>query len=555
MIAIAEPVSRLRHIHEYKLTSYSLNAAVSTGVLPDQIIASLSYFCKTSVLPQNIIQYITTKTQNCGKVKLTLKNNRYYVESEDVEILQQMIANSETAELLELGNHHGENSIAVRPGMIQRLQQLSLQMETPCPLVSKYEYHQDTETADIETLKLKPSVIMRPYQEHSLNKMFSNSAARSGIIVLPCGAGKTLVGVAAACTIQKRCLCLVTSNVAADQWKSEFMTWSEIDERSICNITAESQTTPDNPAGVYITTYAMMSTNSSKVSWMQAHEWSLIILDEVQTVPADTFRRVLARVNSHCRLGLTATLVREDKKITDLEFLIGPKLFEADWMELQDKGYIAKVFCVEVRCLMTPEFYREYLKAHHVEKQQILYTMNPNKFRACQFLITSHESRGDKIIVFSDNLFALQHYARALKRPYIYGETSHEERQHILQNFMHNPAVNTIFVSKVADTSFNLPQANVLIQISAHGGSRRQEAQRMGRICRAKSTDNAYFYSLVSQDTTEMTYSQKRQKFLLSQGYTYKIVSSSQFTRNQHLIYCTKSEQTRLLQIVLQQCV
>ena len=200
--------------------------------------------------------------------------------------------------------------------------------------------------------------------------------------------------------------------------------------------------------------------------------------------------------------------MREDDKITDLNFLIGPKLYEANWLELQKNGYLARVQCAEVWCPMAPEFYREYLTTRS-RKKSLLITMNPNKFRIYQYLIKLHEARNDKVIVFSDNVFALIHYAKNLGYPYIYGPTSQNERLQILQNFQHNPKVSTIFVSKVADTSFDLPDANVLILISSHGGSRRQEAQRLGRILRAKkdcSTEeyNAFFYTLVSHDTMEM---------------------------------------------------
>ena len=182
--------------------------------------------------------------------------------------------------------------------------------------------------------------------------------------------------------------------------------------------------------------------------------------------------------------------------------------------------------------------------------------MNPNKFRACQFLIRYHERRNDKIIVFSDNVYALKHYALAMNKPFIYGPTSQNERLNILKNFRENPLVNTIFVSKVADTSFDLPDANVLIQISSHGGSRRQEAQRLGRILRAKKGTiaeeyNAFFYTLVSQDTLEMSFSRKRQRFLVNQGYSYKVITRMAGMEQEELHYKTKEEQAILLQMVL----
>ena len=288
---------------------------------------------------------------------------------------------------------------------------------------------------------------------------------------------------------------------------------------------------------------------------LQSLEWGLLLLDEVHTIPAKQFRRVLSVIQAHCKLGLTATLVREDGKIADLNFLIGPKLYEANWMELQNNGFIARVQCAEVWCPMTPEFYREYLSTP-TAKKLLFYVMNPNKFRVCQYLIRYHERRDDKIIVFSDNVFALKAYATKLDKPFIYGPTSHAERVQILRNFQFNPKINTIFISKVGDTSFDLPGANVLIQISAHGGSRRQEAQRLGRILRAKKGSlaeefNAYFYSLVLKDTMEVQFSQKRQRFLINQGYAYKVIAELPGMESESLDFSTKKEQQQLLQQII----
>ncbi|RWS26878.1 rad25/xp-B DNA repair helicase-like protein, partial [Leptotrombidium deliense] len=350
--------------------------------------------------------------------------------------------------------------------------------------------------------------------------------------------------------------------VSVEQWKAQFKMWSTADDSIICRFTSDAKDKPIN-CGICITTYSMMTHTQKRsweaeqvMNWLKDQEWGLMLLDEVHTIPAKMFRRVLTIVQAHCKLGLTATLVREDDKIQDLNFLIGPKLYEANWLELQTAGFIAKVQCAEVWCPMTAEFYREYL-ATRTCKKMLLYVMNPNKFRACQFLIRYHEKRNDKIIVFSDNVFALKHYAIKMNKPYIYGPTSQGERMQILQNFKYNPKVNTIFVSKIADTSFDLPEANVLIQISSQGGSRRQEAQRLGRILRAKKNAlseeyNAFFYSLVSQDTLEMEYARKRQSFLVNQGYSYKVITKLKGMEEEELLYTSREDQTKLLEIVVQ---
>nr|XP_011758171.1 general transcription and DNA repair factor IIH helicase subunit XPB [Macaca nemestrina] len=562
LVAIAEPVCRPTHVHEYKLTAYSLYAAVSVGLQTSDITEYLRKLSKTGV-PDGIMQFIKLCTVSYGKVKLVLKHNRYFVESSHPDVIQHLLQDPVIREC-RLRNSEGEAtelitetftsksaisktaegsggpstsrvtdpqgksdipmdlfdfyeqmdkdeeeeeetqtvSFEVKQEMIEELQKRCIHLEYP--LLAEYDFRNDSVNPDIN-IDLKPTAVLRPYQEKSLRKMFGNGRARSGVIVLPCGAGKSLVGVTAACTVRKRCLVLGNSAVSVEQWKAQFKMWSTIDDSQICRFTSDAK---DKPIGcsVAISTYSMLGHTTKRsweaervMEWLKTQEWGLMILDEVHTIPAKMFRRVLTIVQAHCKLGLTATLVREDDKIVDLNFLIGPKLYEANWMELQNNGYIAKVQCAEVWCPMSPEFYREYV-AIKTKKRILLYTMNPNKFRACQFLIKFHERRNDKIIVFADNVFALKEYAIRLNKPYIYGPTSQGERMQILQNFKHNPKINTIFISKVGDTSFDLPEANVLIQISSHGGSRRQEAQRLGRVLRAKKGKVAFH--LLLQEVT-----------------------------------------------------
>jgi len=433
--------------------------------------------------------------------------------------------------------------------------------ELEYPMLEEYDFRNDTINPNLD-IDLKPSTVIRPYQETSLSKMFGNGRARSGIIVLPCGAGKTLVGITAACTIKKSCLVLCTSSVSVMQWKQQFMMWSNITEKQIAVFTSDQKEKFAGESGIVVSTYTMVANTHNRsheskrmMEFLQSREWGFILLDEVHVVPAAMFRRVVTTIKAHSKLGLTATLVREDDKISDLNYMIGPKLYEANWMDLAAKGHIANVQCAEVWCPMTPEFYREYLREKS-RKRMLLYCMNPKKIQACQFLIKYHEDRGDKIIVFSDNVFALEHYARKLGKLYIHGGTSQVERMRVLQHFQHHPKVNTIFLSKVGDTSIDLPEATCLIQISSHFGSRRQEAQRLGRILRAKRRNdegfNAFFYSLVSKDTQEMYYSTKRQKFLIDQGYAFKIITHLDgLDTLPDLVYKTRDEQIELISSVL----
>lgn len=425
--------------------------------------------------------------------------------------------------------------IEIKGEEVEHVKRRAIELEHP--LMEEYDFRNDTANANLP-MDLKPIAKIRPYQEKSLEKMFGNGRARSGVIVLPCGAGKSLVGVTAACTIKKPTLCLCTSSVSVEQWRYQFSLWSTLPKDKIGRFVASGGSSAKDKSfagGVTVTTYSMISHSGRRAKESQRmldelknQEWGLLLLDEVHVVPANVFRRVIGVIKAHCKLGLTATLLREDEKIGDINFLIGPKLYEANWLDLQRDNYLATVQCAEVWCPMTREFYAEYLTVSPA-KRKLLYAMNPNKFRMCEYLVRFHEARGDKVIIFADNIFALRMYALRLNRPFIYGPTTQTERLRILDNFQHNPQLSTILMSAVGDTSLDVPCANVLIQVSSHYGSRRQEAQRLGRILRPKPNPgqnfNAFFYSLVSTDTQEMYYSSKRQQFLIDQGYAFKIIT------------------------------
>ncbi|KAI8065782.1 P-loop containing nucleoside triphosphate hydrolase protein [Gongronella butleri] len=644
LVAISEPVSRPTHVQEYRLTPYSLYAAVSVGLETEDIIEVLNRLSKVPV-PDAIVQFIRSCTLSYGKVKLVLKHNRYYVESSHPETLQMLLKDAvispgrvvrDDNDVIISGppsvmqaQQNGKNkpgnaallvsskptnkdlmipgtkkqdpaapangdakkeqkeddslfgavvhidkddddddddiegdqvhSFEIAPDYVEIIKKRCNDIDYP--MLEEYDFRNDTINANLE-IDLKPTTVIRPYQEKSLSKMFGNGRARSGIIVLPCGAGKTLVGITAAATIRKSALVLCTSSVSVMQWKQQFLQWSNIKESQIAVFTSDCKEKFAGAAGIVISTYSMVANKRKRsydaqkmMEFLESREWGFLLLDEVHVVPANMFRTVVTTIAAHAKLGLTATLVREDEKIDDLNFLIGPKLYEANWLDLANKGHIANVQCAEVWCSMTPEFYKEYLYENN-RKRTLLYVMNPKKFQACQYLIKYHEARGDKIIVFSDNVYALVEYARKLNKPYIYGGTGQQERMRILQNFQYNPAVSTIFLSKVGDTSIDLPEATCLIQISSHYGSRRQEAQRLGRILRAKRRNdegfNAFFYSLVSRDTQEMYYSTKRQQFLIDQGYAFKVITNLEgMEADEDLVFRTHQEQMDLLKSVL----
>ncbi|EHK99526.1 putative DNA repair helicase RAD25 [Glarea lozoyensis 74030] len=621
LTTVAEPLSRPKHIFEFALTPHSLYAAVSVGLTPEEIIGNLDMMSKTP-MPENIREFILSCTHSYGKVKLVLKNTKHYIESPDPQQLQKLLQDEVIGPLRVQGTEEIITTIApklaglVIPGTknfagVQQATDLrgkervaeaanetpaqedivnilneddeeeesveavhSFEIQDDCveivqkrclelglPVLEEYDFHNDKANPSLE-IDLKPSAQIRTYQEKSLSKMFGNGRAKSGLIVLPCGAGKTLVGITAACTIKKGVIILCTSSMSVHQWRSEFLKWSNINPNDIAVFTSDNKGKFSGSTGIIVTSYSMVAQTGKRsyeankmMEFITKREWGLMILDEVHVAPANVFRKVTSTIKTHSKLGLTATLLREDDKISDLNFLIGPKLYEANWMELAEDGHIARVQCAEVWCPMTTEFYSEYLKLPS-KKKPLMWTMNPRKFQAAQFLIDYHEKRGDKIIVFADNIFALKAYATKLNKAFIYGDTGNAERMRILENFQHNDKINTLFLSKIGDTSLDLPEATCLIQISSHYGSRRQEAQRLGRILRAKRRNdegfNAFFYSLVSKDTQEMFYSSKRQAFLVDQGYAFKVITHLQGIDDlPDLAFNTPAERRELLQTIL----
>jgi DNA excision repair protein ERCC-3 len=642
LIAISEPLCRSEFIHEYQLTPYSLYAAASLGLQTIDITSKLAILSKNELAPE-LMEFIEKMTSRCGKVKLCLKKNRYFVESKDTQVLDYLLEQPEISqaridlqerkmppippeyiselkknefrekwqksEILferdqgtnyivtkqEAGANHlvlqgtksgkfdqnaamGMNSdeVSLEQGKsifsfeVDKIHVDNVRKKANAehyPMIEEYDFKEDKLTPDL-ALSLKPSANIRSYQEKSLSKMFGNERARSGIIVLPCGAGKTLVGITAAATIAKNTLVFCTTGMAVDQWRRQFLKWTTIKRDAIRMFSSNHRDDfKAEDAKVVITTYSMFGNSGHRaasaltlINKVKEQEWGLIIMDEVHVAPAKTFRNCVNNTHSRCKLGLTATLIREDDKIEDLYSLVGPKLYEANWVDLQKDGHLAHVQCIEVWCDMTPEFYHAYLSEAHVKQntRQLLYWMNPNKFRCCEALIRIHEGRGDKVLVFSDCAFAIAKYARMLNKPYIFGKTNDNERNEMLHQFQTNPKVNCLFISKIGDNSIDLPDVNVIIQISSHFGARCKEAQRFGRILRPKPSNrqgfNAFFYTLVSKDTKEVYYAAKRQRFLVDQGYAFKVLKEKDirgaFT---DLKYETQESQLELLAEIMKQ--
>jgi len=614
---VGEPVSRSEHLHEWVLTKTSLHAASSVEMTPKGIIEELEKLSKVRV-PEEVKTFIKQCADSYGKVKIVLRKGDIFVESLRVDLLRRLLAESEviraariykpkpqqfptsgpastsatTIDLVQAiqdaskdeyaedhdavelsdnvvddGREEGENGesprarhFQINPDQLEAVKQAAQQLDLP--LMDEFDYNFDVSTPRLKA-NLKHTTKIRPYQQKCLSKMFGNSRAKSGVFVLPCGAGKTLTAITAVCTMQRSAMILCSSTVAVEQWKRQFHLFAEIGDGAICRFTSKAKDEIKDDKDeegrftgfVLITTYYMMLSNTNKkkakkpredateneklLDKLLNREWGMLILDEVHMTPANSFRTIVNRVKAHCKLGLTATLVREDELIQDLTYLIGPKLYEADWMDLTEQGYLARVSCQEIRCPMTEQFMAEYLRARdsrggkssNLQLQQLLIAVNPNKFRSCEFLMHLHEQKGDKILIFCDNIQAVEYYAAVLNREFIHGSTQDKKRLQLLGQFQNSSVVNTLLISKVGDIAIDLPEANVIIQVSSHYGSRRQEAQRLGRILRAKPNSNpkdfnAFFYTLIVPDTEEQYYANRRQRYLVDQGYAFKVVEN-----------------------------
>ena len=588
LITISEPVSRTKMIQEFVLTPSALYAAVTSGMETQDVLKIIAKLSK-NLLPKVVYKMIKVCTKFYGKMHLILYKHSYFIYTPDLLLVKSLLKDTEignfTLNLIwqskkdyrykKIIKNDLKNSLnSKRNPNFNRLSNLFHTqiiiwldskknnvekirrrcVELDCPLLEEYDFIHDIHVCSIK-IDLNPDTRIRKYQEKALSKMFNKSRARSGVVVLPCGAGKTIVGIAAITIIKKTALIVCNSTVSVEQWRKQFLKWSDINGAKIKSFIAGYFNNFENIiSDIVVTTYSMISfggqrakLSASLIGEIKKREWGMVILDEVHVVPANVFRKVLGAIKTHCKLGLTATLLREDRKVGDIGFLIGPKLYEANWLDLEKVGYLAMACCAEVCCDMPLDFYERYL-TESSSTRQILCALNPNKARVCDFLIRYHESRGDRILVFSDNVFALRSYATKMTKSFIYGATGSLERMKLLKNFQEQEG-QTLFISRIGDTSIDLPEANVILQISSHYGSRRQEAQRLGRILRPKSkSKRAFFYSLVSSGTEEMFYATKRQQFLVSQGYDFKTINKLTGIENiSNLVFDSEEEKKSLL--------
>ena len=500
------------HIHTYRLTNLGLWNARAAGHDAELVIDTLIKYSRYAV-PHSLLVDVAETMSRYGRLRLEADPvHGLILVTTDVGVLEEVIRAKKIAPLL--GVRIDPETIAVHPSQRGAIKQSLLRLGWPAEDFAGYVDGQAHEIA----LKQSDWKI-RPYQELAAEGFWHGG---SGVVVLPCGAGKTIVGAAAMAHAKATTLILVTNTVAARQWREELLRRTTLNEDEIGEYSgAKKEIRP-----VTIATYQVMTKKKngvySHLDLFDTHDWGLIIYDEVHLLPAPIFR-FTADIQSRRRLGLTATLVREDGMEGEVFSLIGPKRFDVPWKEIEAQGYIAPAECIEVRVNLTEAERLLYATAEPEERYRYCATTR-TKRDVVEELVGLHA--GEQILVIGQYIDQLDDLSETLGVPVIKGETPIKEREKLFAAFR-SGEITCLVVSKVANFSIDLPEATIAIQVSGAFGSRQEEAQRLGRILRPKADGRgAKFYSVVSRDTIDQDFAQNRQRFLAEQGYSYQIIDA-----------------------------
>ncbi len=500
------------HVHTYRLTPLGLWNARAAGHDAEQVVDTLLAYSRYAV-PHALLVDIAETMARYGRLRLDKHPTHGLVlTSTDRPVLEEVLRAKKVKGML--GERLDESTVAVHPSERGNLKQALLKLGWPAEDFAGYV---DGEAHAIDLAE--DGWALRPYQREAVESFWHGG---SGVVVLPCGAGKTIVGAAAMAQARSTTLILVTNTVSARQWKEELVRRTSLTEDEI----GEYSGTRKEIRPVTIATYQVMTTRRkgvySHLELFDAKDWGLVVYDEVHLLPAPIFR-MTADLQARRRIGLTATLVREDGREGDVFSLIGPKRYDAPWKDIESQGWIAPADCVEVRVTL-PESERFVYATAEPEERYRLASCTGAKTTLVEQLVEKH--RGEPTLVIGQYIDQLDEIAERLDAPVIKGETPVKERERLFNAFRHGE-VDLLVVSKVANFSVDLPSASVAIQVSGSFGSRQEEAQRLGRLLRPKSDGkSARFYTIVSRDTVDAEFAQHRQRFLAEQGYAYRILDA-----------------------------
>ena len=503
------------HIHTYRVTPLGLWNARAAGHDAEQVVDALVRYSRYPV-PNALLIDLAETMDRYGRLTLRKQDiageQKLVLVTTDRAVLTEVLRNKKIQPLV--GDRVDDDSVLVHPSERGAIKQQLIKLGWPAEDEAGYV---DGEAHPIELAEDGWS--LRDYQQHAVDGFWHGG---SGVVVLPCGAGKTLVGAGAMAKSRTTTLILVTNTVSARQWKDELLRRTSLTEDEIGEYSgARKEIRP-----VTIATYQVLTLKRKGVhphlELLDARDWGLVVYDEVHLLPAPIFR-MTADLQARRRLGLTATLVREDGLESDVFSLIGPKRFDAPWKEIEAQGYIAPADCVEVRVSLSESERLAYASSDADERYRFA-SCAPVKDKVVQQLVDKH--RGEPTLVIGQYLDQLESLAGRLDADLITGETSVSVRQKLFQQFR-DGEISLLVVSKVANFSIDLPEASVAIQVSGTFGSRQEEAQRLGRVLRPKTDGRtAHFYTVVTRDTVDADFAAHRQRFLAEQGYAYRITDA-----------------------------
>jgi len=522
LLSFAELVKRPEYVHTWRLTRLSLWNAAAAGRTADDVIATLQEYARYAI-PENVPTTIRETMARYGALRLVRDGEWLRLEADDPIDLSEVRHLKPVQDLL--GDDLDPTSLRVHPRRRGDLKQVLVSCGHPVEDLVGYD---DGEALQIKLSQQLPDGspwALRDYQIAAVDAFMEGAGGESGVVVLPCGAGKTLVGIGAMVRLGMRTLILCTGHTALKQWRSEILQRTSLTEDDVGEYSSQvKQLRP-----VTLTTYQLLTWRREKQA-APAHfrlfyqaDWGLVLYDEVHLLPAPIFREA-AYLQARRRLGLTATLVREDGREGDVFALIGPKRFDLPWRELERQGWIASARCIEVRVPFSDADRLKYVQAQNRSKFSIA-AKNARKGAVLEGLLERH--RDAQVLVLGTYLDQLEWLARRFKLPVVTGKTPTKERDQIFGRFR-SGETRVLALSKVGNFSVDLPSASVAIQISGSWGSRQEEAQRMGRVLRPKSGQNqAVFYTVVTAESREQEFAERRQLFLAEQGYSYRIELAS----------------------------
>jgi DNA excision repair protein ERCC-3 len=504
------------HVHTYRLTPLGLWNARAAGHDAERVVDTLLEYSRYPV-PHALLVDVAETMSRYGRLQLLAHPvHGLVLQSTDAPVLEEVLRSRRTAGLV--GERLDPSTVVVHPSERGHLKQVLLKLGWPAEDLAGYvdgEAHPiDLDTGDWS---------LRPYQAEAVEGFWHGG---SGVVVLPCGAGKTLVGAGAMARARATTLILVTNTVSARQWRAELLRRTTLTEDEI----GEYSGSRKEIRPVTIATYQVLTTRRKGVythlELLDARDWGLVIYDEVHLLPAPIFR-MTADLQARRRLGLTATLVREDGREDEVFSLIGPKRYDAPWKDIEAQGYIAPAECVEVRLTLSERDRMVYATAEPEDRYRLAASAD-GKDRVVRELVARHP--GEQVLVIGQYLDQLEQLGEKLGAPVITGATSVTERQRLFDAFR-SGELTVLVVSKVANFSIDLPEAAVAIQVSGSFGSRQEEAQRLGRLLRPKTDGRtAHFYAVVARDTVDQEFAAHRQRFLAEQGYAYTIIDAEDLT-------------------------